>query len=215
MCGVFGFIAKDNRPVDLRVLRRIARTTELRGPHAWGMAWVDGGGEVKTFKQAGRITDAMGLLSMAADARLLIGHCRYATHGDPADNSNNHPHDGGDAWVVHNGQIHHYESIVRQHGLRMQTQCDSEVIGLMLRKFRGKPLTRMTRACREAVGVFPFASLALWPDRLIGARANGQPLHIGETDRACWLASLRHGLPGAVSEFPEGKAMEFGSRGAA
>lgn len=215
MCGVFGFVAKDNKPVDLRVLRRVARTTELRGPHAWGMAWVDRGGELKTFKQSGRITDAMGLLEMAKDAQLLIGHCRWATHGDPAINANNHPHDGGDAWVVHNGQIHHYRSIAREHGLRMQTQCDSEVLGLMLQKFRGKPINRMTRACREAMGVFPFASLALWPDRLIGARANGQPLHVGETRDAFWLASLRHGLPGLVEEFPEDQVLEFGMEGAA
>ena len=85
----------------------------------------------------------------------------------------------------------------------------------MLQKFRGKPMSKMTRACREAMGLFPFASLALWPDRLIGARANGQPLHVGETDDAFWLASLRHGLPGKVSEFPDGQIWDFGPRGAA
>jgi len=215
MCGVFGFVSKGSRKVDLRVLRRIATTTELRGPHAWGMAWVDGKGRLKTFKQQGRVTDALGLLSMASGAELLIGHCRYATHGSPGNNLNNHPHDGGDSWVVHNGQIHHYESIIRKHGLRPHTECDSEVLGLMLKKFRGKPMSRMTRACREAIGIFPFVSLALWEDRLIGARANGQPLHVGETGDAFWLASLRHGLPGRVDEFPDGEVLEFGSRGAA
>jgi glucosamine 6-phosphate synthetase-like amidotransferase/phosphosugar isomerase protein len=179
------------------------------------MAWVDRRGKVRTFKQHGRVSSSLGLLGMAAGAEMLIGHCRYATHGDPANNLNNHPHDGGDSWVVHNGVIHHYESIVKKHRLRMQTECDSEVIGLMLKKFRGKPMNRMVRACSEAMGVSPFVSLALWPDRLIGARANGQPLHIGETAGAFWLASLRHGLPGSVSEFPEGEVLEFGGRGAA
>jgi glucosamine--fructose-6-phosphate aminotransferase (isomerizing) len=215
MCGVFGFVAKENKPVDLRVLRAIARTTETRGPHAWGMAWVDRKGRMSSFKQAGPITDALGLLRLASGAQLLIGHCRWATHGDPANNLNNHPHDGGDSYVVHNGVIRHYEEIVAKHRLRMLTDCDSEVLGLMLQKFRGKPINRMTKACNEALGANPFASLALWPDRLIAARANRQPLHVGETRNAFWLASLREGLPGKVDEFPEREVLEFGTRGAA
>lgn len=211
MCGVFGFVSKKNDRVDLRVLRQIARTTELRGPHAWGMAWVDDKNRLRTFKQAGRITDTLALLGMAKGAKLLIGHCRYATHGDPGNNLNNHPHDGGDAWVVHNGQIRHYESLIAKHRLRPHTDCDSEVIGLMLKKFCGEPINRMVRACNEAKGLWPFVSLALWPDRLLAAQANGQPLHIGETRNAYWLASLTPGLPGVVEEFPHGQVLEFGT----
>jgi glucosamine 6-phosphate synthetase-like amidotransferase/phosphosugar isomerase protein len=209
MCGVFGFVSKGKQPVNLRILQEVAAITELRGPHAWGLAWVTADGEINTFKQQGRITDSLGMLAMAEGARLLVGHCRYATHGDPANNANNHPHDGGDAAVVHNGQIHHYRSIARSLRLRMQTECDSEVLGLMLKKFRGTPIKRMTRACSEAVGLTPFASLAIWPDRVLAARANKQPLHIGETAGGVWLASLRHGLPGSVTEFPESKVVEF------
>jgi glucosamine 6-phosphate synthetase-like amidotransferase/phosphosugar isomerase protein len=209
MCGLFGFVSKNKKPVDVRRLKDIAETTMLRGPHAWGMAWVDGKGRLKTFKQTGRIVDELGLLAMARDAQLLIGHCRYATHGDPAVNHNNHPHHAGDAQVVHNGVIHHYRSLVAKHGLRMQTKCDSEVLALLLKKFRGKPINRMTRAAREAMGIFPFAALALWPDRLVATTANGQPLKIGETPDAFWLASLEPGLPGRVSAFPEGEVLEF------
>jgi hypothetical protein len=31
----------------------------------------------------------------AAGPRLVIGHCRWATHGAPKDNRNNHPHQAG------------------------------------------------------------------------------------------------------------------------
>lgn len=209
MCGIFGYVAKNDKPVDLAALRRVASITMSRGPHAWGLAWVDSRGKMRSYKQTGRIIDSLGLLAMAKDARLLIGHCRWATHGDPRDNLNNHPHDGGDAWVVHNGVIGHYLDIAVKHNLALQTACDSEVLGLMLQKFRGKPISRAKRACVEAMGNSPFATMMLWPDRLIAARANSQPLHVGETREAYYLASLGYGLPGWVTPLAEGQVVEY------
>jgi glucosamine 6-phosphate synthetase-like amidotransferase/phosphosugar isomerase protein len=209
MCGIFGYVAKESEPVDLSILRRIAAITETRGPHAWGLAWVDGRGRMHNYKQQGRIVNALGLLAMAKGARMLIGHCRWATHGDPKNNLNNHPHDGGDAWVVHNGVIGHYQSIAERHDLAMRTDCDSEVLGLMLQKFGGKPMVRARRACEEAMGASPFATMMLWPDRLIAAKANGQPLHVGETRGAYYIASLGFGLPGSVTPFTEGQIVEY------
>ena len=209
MCGIFGYVAKGDKRLDLQTIKRIAEVTMTRGPHAWGMAWVDGAGKMRTYKQTGRIVDSLALLALAADARLMIGHCRYATHGAPEDNKNNHPHDGGDSYVVHNGVIQHYRTLVARHSLRMRTDCDSEVLGLMLQKFRGKPMARAAKTAREAMGVTPFAMMALWPDRMVAARANGQPLHVGEMRDGYYLASLRLGLPGTVAEFAEGEIVEY------
>lgn len=209
MCGVFGFASKENQRVDMTILKRIAAITETRGPHAWGMAWVDSKGKMRSFKQSGRITDSMGLLSMAKDAVMLIGHCRWATHGDPSNNLNNHPHDGGDAWVVHNGIIWDHEKIAMRHRLWTTTECDSEVLGLMLQTFSGKPHQRFRKVVSEAKGISPFVMLALWPDRLMAARENGQPLHEGQTKDAYYLASLPTGLPGKIRAIPEGRHYEI------
>jgi glucosamine--fructose-6-phosphate aminotransferase (isomerizing) len=209
MCGIFGYVAKHDKAVDLTTLRRIASITETRGPHAWGLAWVDAKGKMRTYKQTGRIVDALGLLAMAKDARMLIGHCRWATHGNPENNLNNHPHDGGDAWVVHNGVIGHYRDLAARHRLSMHTECDSEVLGLMVQKFKGKPMARARRACIEAMGESPFATMMLWPDRLIAAKANRQPLHVGETRDAYYLASLGWGLPGRVTPFADREIIEY------
>lgn len=209
MCGVFGFASKNGKPVDLKILKEVAAVTESRGPHAWGLAWVDKKGRMFSYKQSGRVTDAMGLLDMARGAQMLIGHCRWATHGDPANNLNNHPHDGGDAWVVHNGVIYNYETIARRHGLWMNTDCDSEVLGLMLQQFKGKPHQRFRRVVDEAKGISPFVMLALWPDRLMAARENGQPLYEGQTGNAIYLASLPEGLPGKVRSVPMGRHYEI------
>tara|TARA_B100001741_G_scaffold274751_1_gene244653 strand:- start:4970 stop:5608 length:639 start_codon:yes stop_codon:yes gene_type:complete len=212
MCGVFGFVSSDDRPVDLFTLRRIAVITMRRGPHAWGLAWVDSKGKIKSYKQTGRIVDSLGLLSMARDAKMIIGHCRFATHGDPADNLNNHPHDGGDAWVVHNGQIKHYKTLIDMYGLEPYTECDSEVLGLMLQKFDGEPFDKVRRITTEASGFTPFSMMALWKNRLIMSKANGQPLHEGETRHGWYLASLREGLPGFVSPIEDHEVIEYCSQ---
>src|SRR5947208_1937574 len=83
MCGVFGFMSREGGRVNLQALARVAEVTQRRGPHAFGFAWIDRRGRLKCYKQTGRITDHLGLLAMAADARMLIGHCRWATQGNP------------------------------------------------------------------------------------------------------------------------------------
>lgn len=106
MCGIFGFIAKDGAGPELTRLRRLALVTELRGEHAFGLAWLDADGALQTFKCPAAARDCLGALDRCRDARIVIGHCRYATHGSPADNRNNHPHPAGRGQLVHNGIVH-------------------------------------------------------------------------------------------------------------
>ena len=42
-------------------------------------------------------------LDRCSRAVVLIGHCRYATHGTPLDNRNNHPHVAGGGYYVIRG----------------------------------------------------------------------------------------------------------------
>src|SRR5438270_12970439 len=146
MCGVFGFVSRDNGKVNLEVLGQIAEVTERRGPHAFGFAWIDRRGRLKCYKQTGRITDHLGLLLMAADARMLVGHCRFATQGSPDDNINNHPHPADGGWLVHNGQVRNYRELVDLFDLYPVSACDSEVLGLLIEQAKGGTLER----CRSA-----------------------------------------------------------------
>jgi hypothetical protein len=77
LCGGFGFVSRDGGTLNVELLVQIPEVTERR------------------------VSDHLGLLQMAADARMLIGHCRWATQGDPADNINNHPHAADGGWIVH------------------------------------------------------------------------------------------------------------------
>jgi glucosamine 6-phosphate synthetase-like amidotransferase/phosphosugar isomerase protein len=220
MCGVFGFVSRDGGKVNLDVLGRIAEVTERRGPHAFGFAWIDRRGRTKCFKQTGRISDHLGLLMMAADARLLVGHCRFATQGSSEDNINNHPHPADGGWIVHNGVIREYARLVDWFDLYPVSGCDSEVLGLLIEQGAGNVLDR----CRSAVRVAspdagtlfgqPLVLLGLWPrpDRLVAVR-RGNPLHFGRTEQGYYLASLADGLPGEVHAIKDNTARLFTRKG--
>ncbi len=210
MCGIFGFVAKDDDcQMNMGVIQRLAKITESRGRHAWGLAWVDSQNRIRMYKQTGKISDSLGVLAMARDAKMLIAHCRYATHGDPENNLNNHPHpiDGG--WLVHNGVIRDYHRLLFEHGLMPNTECDSEVIGLLYEDQTGSPLARSAKVLALTKGKSPMTWMALWRDRMIVARANGQPLSMGETSKGYYLASLADGLPGKVKEFGDDSVISF------
>lgn len=208
MCGVFGFVSRNGDAVNLKTLRRVASITQRRGPHAWGMAWIDGQGRLHMYKQTGPVKDALPLLGMAAEARLLIGHCRFATHGTPGNNLNNHPHPADGGWFVHNGTIPTYESIAWQRDLHPVTECDSEVIGLLLANGTGAMIDRLASAVKTCKAK-ALVVLGLWkPGNLIFAR-QGNPLHAGSSTEGTYLASLDEGLPGRVREISDNQVFEY------
>jgi glucosamine 6-phosphate synthetase-like amidotransferase/phosphosugar isomerase protein len=219
MCGVFGFVSNGGQ-MSLTHLKRIARVTETRGSHAFGLAWIDAAGRLRMFKQTGRISDHLSVLGMAKGARMLIGHCRFATHGDYRNNANNHPHPADGGWIVHNGVIPYHEEVIEEHNLLAQTDCDSEVLGLLIESGSGTLQERCRKAVELAVpsrgggNLFsaesPLVMLGLWsrPGRLIAVR-RGNPLHFGITADGTYLASLPNDMPGEVKAVRNNTVQEF------
>lgn len=208
MCGIFGFITKGGRGPDLARLKRIAAQTQLRGHHAFGLAWLGADGRLHAFKRPGPATANLGDLDQCHGATVVIGHCRWATHGAPEDNRNNHPHLAGRGWLVHNGVVTNYAQLVRRYGLTPHTQCDSEVLGLLIARFPGLLALRAARTSEAAEG--PLAMLGLWrrPARLVVVRS-GKPLCFGETAAGFYFGSLPGGLPGKVIAVADGHAGEL------
>lgn len=197
MCGVFGFITKNGSGPDLARLRRIAAETQRRGHHAFGLAWLDAKGTIHTFKRPGPATANLGDLNRCRGATVVIGHCRWATHGRPEENRNNHPHPAGRGWFVHNGVVTNHAALVRKFRLAPQTECDSEVLGVLMARFPGALGLRAARTVEMAEG--RLVILGLWrnPARLLIVR-NGNPLSFGEIAGGYYFGSLPEGLPGRV-----------------
>lgn len=195
MCGIFGFITNAGEGPDIRRLRRLAVITQTRGAHAFGLAWVDADGRLEAFKRPGPASDHLDELERCRDAVAMVGHCRYATHGSPLNNRNNHPHAAGSGWLVHNGVVHNHAGLAVRHGLCTRTQCDSEVLALLMAKGRGSVSQRSAWVANQAAG--DLALLGLWrnPTRLLVAR-RGRPLHFAQARDGYYFASLAVGLPG-------------------
>lgn len=193
MCGIFGFISENDRPVDLKRLARIAIETETRGAHAFGFAWVDKWGRMRSFKHRGRISKHLDKLEMLREARIIIGHTRFATQGDPADNINNHPHPCDGGWLVHNGMIPTYREIDARFNLQRSSDCDSETIALLFEELQGPRMKRLADTVAE-LRARATAVLILNRDSMLIARA-GNPARWGRTSAGIYLASLREGLP--------------------
>lgn len=203
MCGVFGFFANGDQAPNLKRIKELAVATEQRGPDAFGFAWIDAAGRLRAYKSPGRISEHLDLLDLASEARVFIGHCRWATHGDPAVNGNNHPHPCDGGWVVHNGVLHDHAELVERYDLHPISDCDSEAIALLIEDADQSTLMGRVVAALKRVGESPLVVLGVWkPDSLIVARS-GNPLWMAETNRGMYFASRAKGLPGTAEIVPD------------
>jgi glucosamine--fructose-6-phosphate aminotransferase (isomerizing) len=202
MCGLFGWMTKNESGPDLGRLRRIAIETQSRGNHAFGLAWLGADGRIRTFKRPGPATANLGDLDRVRDALIVVGHCRWATHGDPRDNRTNHPHRAGRGMICHNGVVANHVSLIRRSHLAPETECDSEVLGLLIARFSGPLVQRAARAAEATDG--KLAILGVWrkPARLLIVR-RGNPLCVGETKDGLYFGSLSGELPGHVRSIPD------------
>ena len=198
MCGIFGFITRQGQGPDVARLRRLAVITQARGEHAFGLAWVGADGPIQTFKRPGPAADHLGALECCRKAMVVVGHCRRATHGSPADHRNNHPHRAGRGYLVHNGVVFNHRELTHRYGLSPQGECDSEILGLLLARCPGGLLQRSAWTANQACG--DLALLGVWRRlaRLLVVR-RGRPLHFGEGRDGYYFASLPEGLPGRAA----------------
>jgi glucosamine--fructose-6-phosphate aminotransferase (isomerizing) len=213
MCGIFGFVAKTpTSTLSMKLLKRMAVDTERRGPHSYGFAWIDSRNRLKMYKHVGRISKNLDALDVAADAKMLIGHCRYATHGE-IDNLNAHPHPCDGGWIIHNGVISHHRQINEEFGLNPVTECDSETVGMLIEQLDGSLVDRVSETIRQ-LALSNFAMMGIWKsssNRMVVARA-GNPLHFTTRSSGVYLASYKTTLGDNAKSVKNGSLKMFSHR---
>lgn len=188
MCGIIGYIGT-NKTAD--ILLDSLELLEYRGYDSSGVAFCSEK-KVHVFKCADRVSVLRELVnSKGQDAKVGIGHTRWATHGSVS-YKNSHPHQVGHVTLVHNGIIENYKELILTYHLenKLVSTGDSEVACALLDFFyHGDPMEAITKTCEVIEGT--YALVMIFDDRQeeIYAIRKVSPIVVSENENERMLAS--------------------------
>jgi predicted glutamine amidotransferase len=190
MCRIFGISYSDKaerEELDAGEIAAILYPSLIhQGPHAWG--WMTYNGQqqdlgIRSFKFPGRSDTEKAfkiqLGNIDPEPTWLVGHLRYATHGSPQDNRNNHPLPHGNVIGVHNGVLRNHDEILAKTGRQDEkTEVDSEAIFAAVNRWGAKK--GLAKIHGDMVAVYANRER---PHVLHIARTHGRQLTIGYTEK--------------------------------
>lgn len=198
MCGIVGYVGgKSAQGVLLSGLKRL----EYRGYDSAGMVTLADDGTATLIRAQGKIANLEDKLAKTRKSDCIgIGHTRWATHGEPSE-TNAHPHQSGNIYLVHNGIIENYKELKKtltKH--KFVSDTDSEVLAALIESFYqdGKyPLVdAVVQALKLVQGTYGVAVVSTQnPDEIVVARS-GSPLVIGVGTDETLIASDAAALVG-------------------
>ncbi len=151
-----------------------------RGRHAWGwMSYNEKEDAISVQKYCGAADtpQAMQLMAVDPNAKWWVGHVRYATHGKPELDYNNHPIIHGSIVGVHNGVLRNHEEILKETGREdSRALVDSEAIFAAV--FKWGVMDGLKKVRGDMVTVFANAN---HPKTLYVARSHGRQLYLART----------------------------------
>jgi glucosamine--fructose-6-phosphate aminotransferase (isomerizing) len=193
MCGIFGYVGRDQDTADI-VLRALKKL-EYRGYDSWGIA-VGHGDRVVVQKNTGKIGEAAPDLPPSG---IGLGHTRWATHGGVT-TYNAHPHLDCSRRValVHNGIVSNYRELrepLARSGHRFLSETDTEVVAHLIEECLAQTPsgpeqlgTATMMAFRRLQGLNAIAVLDVHTGQLAAAKS-GSPLVLGWSEHGHMLAS--------------------------
>ena len=194
MCGIIGYIGKDN---SVKHLIEGLRALEYRGYDSAGVAFFDKDGALIRRKAAGRLNNVEEQLKNvpeAAESHCGIGHTRWATHGAPSD-VNSHPHGTSALQLVHNGIIENHAEIKAELtalGYNFESDTDTETAAKLLDyyyKTESNAAAAIARLTGRLRGSYALGILfADEPDRIYAVRRDS-PLILGIGSGENFIAS--------------------------
>ncbi len=180
-------------------VRAVGNLAALRDEVALRARGLDGDGAVATA-------------TVENEARIGIGHTRWATHGRVSQ-ENAHPHfDTADrVHIVLNGIVENFRPLrddLKASGAEFTSETDAEVVAHLIARDADLGLVEAVRAAYgQLEGHFAFVAMSAdEPDVLVGARKE-PPLIVGVGDGESFIASA---IPAFLDETRDVKVIEDG-----
>lgn len=205
MCGIVGYVGKKGIGPDV-VLSGLKRL-EYRGYDSAGIAIRYNPGQrvdeqygyaIENWREVGGVDELYDSMpeSILWESNCVIGHTRWATHGEPS-RRNAHPHTsmGRKVTLVHNGIIENYETLKKkliQEGYEFESQTDTEVLANWIEYIWDNSAVDFVSAVRfalkDVVGAYAILVISPNTDNVIMARKSS-PLAIGVGEEEFIIAS--------------------------
>ena len=194
MCGIVAY--KGDPKLASEVIFNGLKLLEYRGYDSCGIGVLDGE-NIKTFKWKGRVANTEKKFQKARiDSGIIIGHTRWATHGEPND-TNSHPiiSFNKEFAIVHNGIIENYKelkNLLIEKKYKFYTETDTEVLVnfIELCVTNSKNIERgITYALSKVEGAFGIVLIKKSSPNLLYAARKGSPLAFGKKGKNFFVAS--------------------------
>ena len=194
MCGIVGYVGKENDKNAVEVVLKGLKKLEYRGYDSAGIAVVCNN-LLHIRRSVGKLCNLTDNITQdPISSNIAIGHTRWATHGKPSEN-NAHPHtDASNSIViVHNGIIENYaylKSQLKKNLKDFKSETDTEVIVHLIKKYyKGDLFDAVKKTLSKVKGSYALGVICKDdPHTIICARQEA-PLIIGVGVKENFIAS--------------------------
>ncbi len=181
MCGIIGYIGPKNC---IDIVFDGLKKMEYRGYDSAGIAVLHEG-HISISKESGKLENLRPHLELLpAQAKIGIGHTRWATHGLPT-RDNAHPHASERLALIHNGIIENYKELkaeLQSKGFHFRSETDTEVVAHLLGEriqAGDHPRDALNKVIPRLEGAFSLALICDQEPNFIYLAKQGSPLVVG------------------------------------